>query len=44
MRRKEPEDEETPAADLEGPAGEEEYDEERERFEHMKELNPDDFE
>ncbi|MEU1384594.1 MULTISPECIES: hypothetical protein [unclassified Nonomuraea] len=44
MRRKEPEDEETPAADLEGPKDEEDYDEERERFERLKELNPDDFE
>ncbi|GGT04417.1 hypothetical protein GCM10010176_055850 [Nonomuraea spiralis] len=44
MRRKEPEEPETPAADLEGPQDEEPYDEERERFEHLKELNPDDFE
>ncbi|MFI9589107.1 hypothetical protein [Nonomuraea sp. NPDC052265] len=44
MRRKEPEEQETPAADLEGPVNEEAYDEERERFERLKELNPDDFE
>ncbi|MGW2152514.1 hypothetical protein [Nonomuraea sp. NPDC001699] len=44
MRRKESENQETPAADLEGPENDEPYDEERERFERLKELNPDDFE
>lgn len=47
MRREKPDETTTPPADQEDArddVADETYDEERERFERLKELNPDDFE